>query len=201
MLRASAQWLVCKDVCIPENGEFELRLPVVAAGTQPGSTATSAMFERAAGLRSVPLQGWTADLQQHGRDLLLTLQADGSQPLPAVLPDLQVFPYAEQVIDPALHELYRTPRGYALKMKLMADAKLPARWTVSRWRNRAAARLSASPALRSSSAPRGARWRSSAGPKARSPSPASLPRSAAKAASRAPGCWPRWCWPSPAACC
>lgn len=127
VVRASAQWLVCKDVCIPENGNFELRLPVVAAGTQPGSTSASALFERAAALRSVPLQGWTADLQQQGRELLLTLQADGSQPLPAALPDLQVFPYAEQVIDPAVHELYRTPRGYALKMKLMADAKLPDR--------------------------------------------------------------------------
>ncbi len=125
VLRAQANWLVCKDVCIPESGSFELRLPVVAAGTTPGSSASSALFERAAGLRSVPIQGWTADLQQHGRELLLTLQAEGSQPLPAALPDLQVFPYAEQVIDPAVHELYRTPRGYALKMKLMADAKLP----------------------------------------------------------------------------
>ncbi len=125
VLRAQANWLVCKDVCIPESGSFELRLPVVAAGTTPGSTASSALFERAAGLRSVPLQGWTADLQQQGRDVLLTLQADGSLPLPVALPELQVFPYIEQVIDPAVHELYRSPRGYALKMKLMADAKLP----------------------------------------------------------------------------
>ena len=128
VVRANAQWLVCKDVCIPETGQFELRLPVVAAGTMPGSTAATGLFERAAATRSVPLQGWTADLQQHGRDLLLTLQADGSQSLPAALPDLQVFPYAEQVIDPAVHELHRTPRGYALKMKLMADAKPPAQF-------------------------------------------------------------------------
>ncbi len=126
VIRATAQWLVCKDVCIPENGKFELRLTVVAAGTTPGNTASSALFERAASQRSVPLQGWTADLQHHGRDLLLTLQADGSQPLPAALPELQVFPYAEQLLDPAVHTLYRTPRGYALKMKLMADAKPPA---------------------------------------------------------------------------
>ncbi len=126
VLRARAQWLVCFDVCIPETGSFELRLPVVAAGTIPGHTASSSLFERAADLRSVPLQGWTADLQQQGRDLLLTLQADGDRPLPTQLPGLQFFPYAEQVIDPAVHKLQLTPRGYALQMKLLADAKPPA---------------------------------------------------------------------------
>ncbi len=125
-MRATAQWLVCKDVCIPETGSFELRLPVVAAGTTPGGTAHSAMFERATAARSLPLQGWTAEVQQSERDVLLTLQADGDRPLPVALPEVHFFPFAEQLVDPAVHELKRTPRGYALKMRLMADAKVPA---------------------------------------------------------------------------
>ena len=31
-LAAEANWLVCEDVCIPEDGKFELSLPIAAAG-------------------------------------------------------------------------------------------------------------------------------------------------------------------------
>ncbi|MGL6111079.1 MAG: protein-disulfide reductase DsbD family protein, partial [Rubrivivax sp.] len=122
-LRANANWLVCHDVCIPESATLELRLPVVAAGTTAGSTAWSAAFERAAAARAVPLQGWTATLQQSGSDLLLNLESQGK---PGPLPAVQIFPFAEQLIEPAVHELYATPRGYALKMRLLANAVPPA---------------------------------------------------------------------------
>ena len=39
---------------------------------------------------------------------------------------VHVFPYAEQVIEPARHELYRTAKGYALRMSLLNNAQLPA---------------------------------------------------------------------------
>jgi len=122
-LRAKVDWLVCHDVCIPESAMLELLLPVVAADITPGTTAWTAQFERAAALRAQPLQGWTAALQRHGRELLLTLESDTpTAPLPAV----EVFPFAEQLIEPAQHELYATPRGYALKLRLLADAAPPA---------------------------------------------------------------------------
>ena len=122
-LRAQAQWLVCHDVCIPESGTLELRLPVVAADVTPGGTAHTALFERAAAARAVPLRGWTASVQQQGRELLLELQADKT---PAALPKVEVFPFAEQVLENARHALFTTPRGYALKLRLMADAAVPA---------------------------------------------------------------------------
>ena len=31
-LAAEANWLVCEDVCIPEDGKFELALPVTPTG-------------------------------------------------------------------------------------------------------------------------------------------------------------------------
>jgi thiol:disulfide interchange protein DsbD len=124
-LRAQAQWLVCHDVCIPESATLELRLPVVDAATTPGATAHAAQFAQAAAERAAPLQGWSAEVQQSGRELLLTLQADGTAALPTAPPAMQVFPYAEQLIEPAVHTLYRTPRGYALKLRLMADAQSP----------------------------------------------------------------------------
>jgi thiol:disulfide interchange protein DsbD len=125
-LRAQAQWLVCHDVCIPESATLELLLPVVAPGTTPGGTAWSALFESAAAARAQPLKGWTTELQRHGRDLLLTLQSDQPRPAGAPLPAVELFPFTEQLIEPAVHELHATPRGYALRLRLLADAAPPA---------------------------------------------------------------------------
>ena len=125
-LVAKANWLVCHDVCIPESATLELLLPVVAADATPGTTAWTAQFERAAALRAQPLQGWTAALQRQGRELLLTLESDAPRAAGAPLPAIEVFPFTEQVIEPARHELYATPKGYALKLRLQADATPPA---------------------------------------------------------------------------
>src|SRR5262245_60319335 len=43
-LTAEANWLVCEDVCIPEEGKFELSLPIAAAST-PAAPATRALFD------------------------------------------------------------------------------------------------------------------------------------------------------------
>jgi thiol:disulfide interchange protein len=45
-LAAEANWLVCEDVCIPEDGKFELSLPVTATGG-PAPPATRAIFDKA----------------------------------------------------------------------------------------------------------------------------------------------------------
>ena len=37
-IKAHAQWLVCKDICVPEEGDFSLNLPV-------GTPAPSAQDE------------------------------------------------------------------------------------------------------------------------------------------------------------
>ncbi|MFZ5781959.1 MAG: protein-disulfide reductase DsbD family protein [Pseudomonadota bacterium] len=50
-LEAAANWLVCEDVCIPEEGRFALVLPVGPAAT-PAAPATLAIFEQAR--RAVP---------------------------------------------------------------------------------------------------------------------------------------------------
>ncbi len=125
-LHAEVRWLVCKDVCIPENATLQLALPVADAGTAPGSTPWTAQFAQAAAGRAQPLQGWQASLQHSGRELLLNLEAPEARAPGAPQPAIEVFPFAEQLIEPAAHELYRTPRGYALRLKLMADAAAPA---------------------------------------------------------------------------
>jgi len=57
-LTAEANWLVCEDVCIPEEGKFELVLPSGATAT-PASPQTRALFEQAR--RALPTQSpWPA---------------------------------------------------------------------------------------------------------------------------------------------
>ncbi len=57
-LAAEANWLVCEDVCIPEEGKFELVLPSGPAAT-PASPEIRTLFEQAR--RALPTQSpWTA---------------------------------------------------------------------------------------------------------------------------------------------
>ncbi len=128
-LQAKATWLVCNDVCIPESATLALQLPVVGGGDSadavtPGSTEHTELFERAREAQAAPLDGWTVDAQQAGRELLVTF----SKPLEpdAPRPALQLFPYAEQLIEPAQHAVFRTDSGYAVKLRLLDGAAAPA---------------------------------------------------------------------------
>ncbi len=127
-VRAQANWLVCKDVCIPENATLELQLPVVALGTTPGSTPHGLAFERAEAERALPLSGWKAQVQTAGRDVLLTLEPESAEQRAQIgtLPEVHVFPFVEQVLEPAKHEAYRTATGYAVKLTLLDGTQLPA---------------------------------------------------------------------------
>ena len=59
-VKLSAQWLVCKDVCIPQQGEFALSIPVQAS-TVPHARAFSAaqasLPQRAAGAQAARRTG------------------------------------------------------------------------------------------------------------------------------------------------
>jgi thiol:disulfide interchange protein len=78
-LSAEAEWLVCEDVCIPEQGKFTLDLPVGPA-SKPADSGTRALFDKAR--RSVPTESpWPArfGLAKSG-DLTLVVEAKGLKP-------------------------------------------------------------------------------------------------------------------------
>jgi thiol:disulfide interchange protein DsbD len=78
-LKADANWLVCDDVCIPEEGKFSLDLPVGAAAT-PADADTRALFDKAR--RAVPTDSpWPAHfgLSRSG-DPTLVVDARGLKP-------------------------------------------------------------------------------------------------------------------------
>ena len=124
-LRARADWLVCREVCIPETVDLALELPVLDAQTAPGTSIHAPQFARTALEQAAPLRGWTAELQVAGADLLLTLLPDGAPEATSPRPEVHVFPYAEQVIVPARHEFFRTDTGYAIQLALQDGARPP----------------------------------------------------------------------------
>jgi thiol:disulfide interchange protein DsbD len=78
-LAADANWLVCDDVCIPEEGKFVLDLPVGAAAA-PADGATRALFDKAR--RDVPSESpWPAryGVAKSG-DPTLVIDAKGLKP-------------------------------------------------------------------------------------------------------------------------
>jgi thiol:disulfide interchange protein len=88
-LAASAEWLVCDDVCIPEEGKFSLDLPV-AAVAQPANAETRALFDKAR--RDVPMASpWLARfaLAPSG-DPVLVIDAKGLRP--ETIRDVYFFP-------------------------------------------------------------------------------------------------------------
>ena len=62
-VKLHAQWLVCKDVCIPQSGEFTLKLPSAA------STLHVAAFARGRAATPQPLAGATVLARVQGQDL------------------------------------------------------------------------------------------------------------------------------------
>jgi thiol:disulfide interchange protein DsbD len=65
-VRLKASWLVCKEVCIPEEGEFTLDLPVRAA-----TAAHGALFEAARAAQPQAAPGATATARVVGDDLVV----------------------------------------------------------------------------------------------------------------------------------
>ncbi|MCO6415898.1 thioredoxin family protein [Siccirubricoccus sp. KC 17139] len=76
-LEAEASWLVCEQVCIPEEGRFRLELPVAATGRPDPALAPLFTAAEAAAPRSSP---WPARAAIAGTSGSLTLEGEGLAP-------------------------------------------------------------------------------------------------------------------------
>lgn len=121
-IKADANWLVCNDVCIPESATLTLAVPVLAPGSSPAPGPLAGRFDAATAEAPAALTGWRTELQRAGRDLQLRLVRTDALPAGAALPTVHVFPYQEQLLEPARHAVYRTEDGYAVQMALAPHA-------------------------------------------------------------------------------
>ncbi len=96
-IRARAEWLVCKDVCIPEKGELDLPLPVAAAQPAP-DTRWQASIDRARSMLPAVPAGWKFESAVAGRTLIVRMTAPEGAAMPA---KATFFPAREMLVEPA----------------------------------------------------------------------------------------------------
>jgi thiol:disulfide interchange protein/DsbC/DsbD-like thiol-disulfide interchange protein len=111
-LAATANWLVCSDICIPESADLQLVLPVGDGAKDP---ATAPTFDAARADLPQPAPGTvSADLK--GQELELTLNADWGDLLEHT-DEVSFFPVAEGSIEYAAPQKLARD-GNALKLAL-----------------------------------------------------------------------------------
>ncbi len=105
-VEAEANWLVCAELCIPEEGRFHISLPVAARGQ--ADAALAPLF--AAAEASVPRPSpWTARAAVDGRRGSLTLEGEGlSAP---GLREAEFFPDETGLIENAAPQVLRAREG------------------------------------------------------------------------------------------
>ncbi len=104
-VRLSAQWLVCKEVCIPQQGEFALSLPA-----QASTAGHAADFEAAAARAPQPVPGASARAVLVDNARMLRVSVSG---LPAALQGRELAFFAETpgVIEHAARPSARWQQG------------------------------------------------------------------------------------------
>jgi thiol:disulfide interchange protein DsbD len=114
-IKARAEWLVCKDICIPEKGELDLALPV-AAGESGPNARHEASIARARNQLPVPLKGWKQDSSLSGKILVVRVTAPPGTTPPA---KIAFFPEREQLIEPAAPQnVTRDGQSVRIEMRL-----------------------------------------------------------------------------------
>src|SRR5262249_46649376 len=95
-LAARADWLVCKEICIPEGADLALALPVA-----PNATPDPRWGDAIARVRAAlpqPLESWTVKAIGRGAQVALSLQPRAGAP---DLGEIHFFPYSEGKIEAA----------------------------------------------------------------------------------------------------
>jgi len=122
-LDAKVSWLVCSDVCIPENAQLHLSLPSIASAAA-GATASAAtldteqaaLFARAR--EELPSTAPATSAQVRGNQIVLSLGKDWGGTL-ARIKSLAFFPYDDGVIEYAAPQaLTASPGAVELGVKL-----------------------------------------------------------------------------------
>jgi thiol:disulfide interchange protein/DsbC/DsbD-like thiol-disulfide interchange protein len=114
-VRLAAEWLVCKEDCIPESGTFALELPVVGALAQaePGQRGLFAAARQAVPMPSPPA-GWSVSARVESGQVSVRIVTPATAP---PLDSLTFFPFAEGQMQPSAEQrVRRQSEGYVLTL-------------------------------------------------------------------------------------
>jgi thiol:disulfide interchange protein DsbD len=116
-IKAHAQWLVCKDICVPEKGELDLAMPVSDAAPKK-DIRFLAHIERAEERLPADPRGWKAQAAISGGSLVVRIAAPEGKAVPS---KVTFFPEREELIVPAAPQKV-TREGDALRIEMkLAD--------------------------------------------------------------------------------
>jgi thiol:disulfide interchange protein DsbD len=122
-LEADATWLVCAEICVPEEGRFRLDLPVSPSGAL--DPAQAARFARARAALPQPA-GWSAEASLGPGKGRLVLA--GEMPATGTVQQAFFFPTEQGLIDSAaLQPLHLAPKRLTLDLTRPADAATASR--------------------------------------------------------------------------
>ncbi|MEI7970192.1 MAG: thioredoxin family protein [Betaproteobacteria bacterium] len=111
-LAARADWLVCKDICLPGNASLALEVPTAASRAQPGDWGSR--FDQVRSALPAPMPAWGTAVSVTPDNLVIALTPPSGTPPVA---KLAFFPSEPDVIDnPAPQILEQTPGGYRLRL-------------------------------------------------------------------------------------
>ena len=115
LVKAKAEWLVCKEICVPEKGQLELPLTLSSAAPTV-DPRFEAHIARARDMLPVDLPGWKFESAIAGRSLVVMLTAPAGAELPS---KVTFFPERGDLIEPAAPEkVTREAQGLRIEMKL-----------------------------------------------------------------------------------
>ena len=100
-LGAKAEWLVCKETCIPEDVQLELVLPVAERGDPYPQWGKAIAATRDALPAAAP--GWLAAARGDGQKVVVTLTAPAGAPAPT---GVHFFPFEEGRIEPSAKQTF-----------------------------------------------------------------------------------------------
>jgi len=114
-VKAKAEWLVCKDICIPEKGELDLDL-VVGTGEPAVNPRYISHFERTRATLPAEAPGWKFESALQGGKLVVRMLPPAGATAPKAI---TFFPEREQVVEPAAPpKLTREGNAARIEMKL-----------------------------------------------------------------------------------
>jgi thiol:disulfide interchange protein len=120
-ISAKADWLVCKDVCIPENGQLNLKLPV--RDEAPAKSIWASAFAGTRAALPVSAQGWTFAAGVQGKNVVVTMTPEkGASHQPK---DVFFYPYQEGVMENALPQQVKSEGGKLVLTAQLTDPVAP----------------------------------------------------------------------------
>jgi thiol:disulfide interchange protein DsbD len=119
-VKAHVEWLVCKDICIPEKGDLEFTLPVSNSPPAP-EPRWQAHIERARKMLPVASASWKSDAVIGDGKLVVKLVPPAGVTAPA---QVVFFPERESLVEPAApQKVMREGNALRIEQKL-ADPPL-----------------------------------------------------------------------------